>query len=76
MWVKPVRVERRKGMPLELTIRNQTDRFNLAIDRISRFRVAGAGVREALVNERIACLQHAYEFKHRPARLTDWKWPV
>ena len=51
--------------PLELAIRNQTDRFSLAIDaidRMPRFRVTGAGVREALINQRIACKQHAYEF--------------
>ena len=44
--------------PLELAIRNQTDRFSLAIDaidRMPRFRVTGASVREALVNQQIAC---------------------
>ena len=43
--------------PLELAIRNQTDRFSLAIDaidRMPRFRVTGASVREALVNQQIA----------------------
>ncbi len=38
--------------PLELAIRNQTDRFSLAIDaidRIPRFRETGSGVREALL---------------------------
>jgi len=51
--------------PLELAIRNQTDRFSLAIDaidRMSRFRITGSGVREALRNEQIACENHAYEF--------------
>ena len=46
-----------------------------AIDRMVRFRVTGSGVREALVNERIACLQHAYEFGIDRPDLTDWKWP-
>ena len=44
--------------PLELAIRNQTDRFSLAIDaidRMPRFRVTGSGVREALLNQQIAC---------------------
>jgi xylulose-5-phosphate/fructose-6-phosphate phosphoketolase len=65
--------------PLELAIRNQTDRFSLAIDaidRMPRFRVTGANVREALVNERIACLQHAHEFGIDRPDLTDWKWPL
>jgi xylulose-5-phosphate/fructose-6-phosphate phosphoketolase len=64
--------------PLELAICNQTDRFSLAIDaidRMPRFRVTGAGVREALINQRIACKQHAYEFGIDPAEITDWKWP-
>ena len=50
--------------PLELAIRNQTDRFSLAIDaidRMPRFRVTGAGAREALRNQQIACQNHAYE---------------
>ena len=41
-----------------------------------RFRVTGANVREALVNERIACLQHANEFGIDRPDLTDWKWPL
>jgi xylulose-5-phosphate/fructose-6-phosphate phosphoketolase len=64
--------------PLELAICNQTDRFSLAIDaidRMPRFHVTGADVREALINQRIACKQHAYEFGIDPPELTDWKWP-
>jgi xylulose-5-phosphate/fructose-6-phosphate phosphoketolase len=65
--------------PLELAIRNHTDRFSLAIDaidRMPRFRVTGANVRETLVNERIACLQHAHEFGIDRPDLTEWKWPL
>ncbi len=64
--------------PLELAICNQTDRFSLAIDaidRMPRFHVTGAGVREALLNQQIACKQHAYEFGIDPPEITDWKWP-
>jgi xylulose-5-phosphate/fructose-6-phosphate phosphoketolase len=64
--------------PLELAICNQTDRFSLAvdaIDRMPRFHVTGAGVREALINQQIACRQHAYEFGIDPPEITDWKWP-
>ena len=42
--------------PLELAIQNQTDRSGLAIDsidRMPRFQVKGAGVREALLNHQI-----------------------
>ena len=51
--------------PLELAIRNQTDRFSLAIDaidRMPRFRVKGASAREALLNQQIKCKEYAHEF--------------
>jgi xylulose-5-phosphate/fructose-6-phosphate phosphoketolase len=64
--------------PLELAIRNQTDRFSLAIDAIDRApRIGGQGahVREALLDQQIACKEHAYEFGIDPSEITDWKWP-
>ena len=64
--------------PLELAIRNQTDRFSLAIDaidRIPRFRVTGASVRETLVNQQIPCQEYAYQFGVDRPDITDWKWP-
>ncbi len=64
--------------PLELAIRNQTDRFSLAIDaidRIPRFRETGSSVREALLDEQIACMNHAYEYGVDREDITDWKWP-
>ena len=64
--------------PLELAIRNQTDRFSLAIDaidRIRRLRVRASGAREALLNEQIACKAHALEFGIDRPDITDWTWP-
>jgi xylulose-5-phosphate/fructose-6-phosphate phosphoketolase len=64
--------------PLELAISNQTDRFSLAIDaidRMPRFQVTGAGARETLMNQRIACKLHAHQFGIDPREITDWKWP-
>jgi xylulose-5-phosphate/fructose-6-phosphate phosphoketolase len=64
--------------PLELAIRNQTDRFSLAIDaidRMPRFRVTGAATREALLDRQIACQQHAYRFGVDPQEEADWEWP-
>jgi xylulose-5-phosphate/fructose-6-phosphate phosphoketolase len=64
--------------PLELAIRNDTDRFSLAIDaidRVPRFRETGSGIREALLNEQIACKNHAWEFGVDRQDITDWKWP-
>ena len=64
--------------PLELAILNQTDRFSLAIDaidRIPRFCETGSSLREALLDQQIACLHHAYEFGVDRPEITDWKWP-
>jgi xylulose-5-phosphate/fructose-6-phosphate phosphoketolase len=64
--------------PLELAIRNETDRFSLAmdaIDRIPRVRVSAAGLRDELANQRIACEQHAYRFGIDRPDITAWKWP-
>jgi xylulose-5-phosphate/fructose-6-phosphate phosphoketolase len=64
--------------PLELAIQNQTDRFSLAIDaidRMPRFQVTGAGVREAFLNQQIAAKSHAHEFGVDPQDITNWQWP-
>jgi xylulose-5-phosphate/fructose-6-phosphate phosphoketolase len=64
--------------PLELAIQNQTDRFSLAIDaidRMPRFQVKGAGVREALLNHQIEAKSHAHEFGIDPQEITNWQWP-
>ena len=64
--------------PLELAILNQTDRFSLAIDaidRMPRFQVTGASVREALLNSQIAAKSHAYEFGIDLQDITNWQWP-
>jgi xylulose-5-phosphate/fructose-6-phosphate phosphoketolase len=64
--------------PLELAIRNQADRFSLAIDaidRIPRFRVTGSSVRDALRNQQIACENYACEYGLDRPEVTDWKWP-
>jgi xylulose-5-phosphate/fructose-6-phosphate phosphoketolase len=64
--------------PLELAILNQTDRFSLAIDaidRIPRFADTGSSLREALLNQQIACLHHAYEFGVDQPDIAGWEWP-
>ena len=64
--------------PLELAIRNQTDRFSLAIDaidRMPRFRTTGAAAREALLDRQIACQQYAYRFGIDRPEESEWRWP-
>jgi len=63
--------------PLELAIRNQTDRFSLvmdAIDRVPGFRVTGSSVREAMLNQQIACKNHAWEFGVDDPEISNWQW--
>ncbi|KAA8575325.1 hypothetical protein EYC84_004498 [Monilinia fructicola] len=50
--------------PLELAIRNQTDRYSLAIDaidRVARLGNTAAGVREKLLNMQIKARSDAFE---------------
>jgi len=64
--------------PLELAIRNQTDRYSLAmdaIDRIPALHNKGSGVREKLLNMQIAAKAEAYENGIDPIFIRDWRWP-
>ncbi len=64
--------------PLELAMRNQIDRFNLAIDVIDRVRklqVAGSHVREWLKNQIIENSNYAYAEGIDKLEIREWKWP-
>jgi xylulose-5-phosphate/fructose-6-phosphate phosphoketolase len=64
--------------PLELAIRNQTDRYSLAmdaIDRIPTLHNKGSGVREKLMDMQIAAKAEAYENGIDPVFIRDWRWP-
>lgn len=64
--------------PLELAIRNQTDRFSLAIDAIDRMphlHNRGAAARQSLLNSQIAARNEAFENGIDPAIWTNWTWP-
>ncbi|RAL68008.1 hypothetical protein DID88_008732 [Monilinia fructigena] len=64
--------------PLELAIRNQTDRYSLAIDAIDRVERLGntaAGVREKLLNMQIKARSDAFENGIDPLFIREWKWP-
>lgn len=63
--------------PLELAIRNKTDRFSLAIDAIDR--VPGLGnkgshAREKCLDRRIAAANYAYHEGLDPDEITNWTW--
>jgi xylulose-5-phosphate/fructose-6-phosphate phosphoketolase len=64
---------------LELAIRNEADRFSLAILALDNMSGSlgnrGAGAREKLVNERIRVKDYALETGLDLQQFTDWTWP-
>ncbi|KAI2471589.1 D-xylulose 5-phosphate/D-fructose 6-phosphate phosphoketolase [Annulohypoxylon bovei var. microspora] len=64
--------------PLELAIRNQTDRFSLAIDAIDRMPQLGnrgATARDALKSQQVAASNYSFEYGVDPEFLSNWSWP-
>ncbi|TYJ52747.1 hypothetical protein B9479_006645 [Cryptococcus floricola] len=64
--------------PLELAIRNQTDRYSLAIDAIDRLPILknkGSVAREKLLGAQIKAKEWAYEHGIDPEEVRGWKWP-
>ena len=64
--------------PFELAIRNETDRYSLAIDvidRVPRLKVAGAHAKDKFKNEQIASRLYAYENGIDKPEIVKWKWP-
>jgi xylulose-5-phosphate/fructose-6-phosphate phosphoketolase len=64
--------------PFELAIRNQIDRFSIAIDaidRVPKLEVAGAHAKDKFKNEQITCRSYAYENGIDRPDIVHWKWP-
>jgi xylulose-5-phosphate/fructose-6-phosphate phosphoketolase len=64
--------------PLELTIENQIDRFNLAIDAINRvpkLKLTGAHVKEWLKDQIIEHVNYAHEHGIDKPEMVNWQWP-
>ncbi|KAI7169428.1 hypothetical protein KC352_g25230, partial [Hortaea werneckii] len=65
--------------PLELAIRNETDRFSLAIAAIDNLKDVlgnkGAGAREKFADMMIRAKNYAYEIGMDPDEFEGWKWP-
>jgi xylulose-5-phosphate/fructose-6-phosphate phosphoketolase len=65
--------------PLELAIRNQVDRFNLAIDvidRVPKLRDLGAHLKDRLKGQIIESINYAYTEGVDKPEIRDWKWPL
>ncbi len=64
--------------PLDLAIRNQIDRFSLAIDVIDRvpaLQATGAHAKENLRNMQIECQSYAYKYGIDKPEIDQWTWP-
>ena len=65
--------------PVELAIKNEVDRFSLAIDAIDRtpkLQRIGAHAKEHFRNRQIECLIYAHEHGVDRADVSGWKWPT
>ncbi|GFF83431.1 probable phosphoketolase 1 [Aspergillus udagawae] len=63
--------------PFELAVRNQTDRYSLAIDAIDRIPSLGntaSGVRERLINLQLAAMNKAFDDGIDPDYIRNWSW--
>jgi xylulose-5-phosphate/fructose-6-phosphate phosphoketolase len=64
--------------PLDLAIKNQIDRFTIAmdvIDRVPSLQGAGGQAKELLRNRQIACQNYAYEYGTDMPEIEQWTWP-
>ena len=65
--------------PLELAIRNQVDRYNLAIDvidRVPKLQGPGAQLKEWLKGQIIESINYAYTEGLDKPEIRNWKWPT
>jgi xylulose-5-phosphate/fructose-6-phosphate phosphoketolase len=65
--------------PLELAIRNQVDRFNLAIDvidRVPKLQGPGAQLKEWLKGQIIESLNYAHAEGIDKPEIRNWRWPA
>ena len=64
--------------PLDLAIRNQIDRFTIAmdaIDRVPALRASGAHAKEKLRFMQLECQAYAYENGIDKPEMDGWTWP-
>ena len=64
--------------PFELAMRNQVDRFSLAIDaidRVPKLQTSGAHVKEWLKDQICEHINYAFEHGIDKLEIRDWKWP-
>jgi xylulose-5-phosphate/fructose-6-phosphate phosphoketolase len=65
--------------PLDLAIRNQVDRFTIAmdvIDRVPALRATGTHAKEKLRVLQLECQAYAYEHGIDKPEMDGWTWPA
>ena len=63
--------------PFDMVMRNDLDRFHLAMDVIDRVPGLGshaASLRQHLEDERLRARAYTREFGEDPAEISDWRW--
>ncbi|MGZ9277174.1 MAG: phosphoketolase family protein [Candidatus Limnocylindrales bacterium] len=64
--------------PFDMVMRNDLDRFHLAmdvIDRVPGLRSRAAALRQQFSDERLRSRAYAQEYGEDPADIRDWTWP-
>jgi xylulose-5-phosphate/fructose-6-phosphate phosphoketolase len=64
--------------PFDMVMRNDLDRFHLAIDvidRVPRLATTAASERQDLVDERLRARAYAREHGEDPPEIREWTWP-
>ena len=65
--------------PFDMVMLNDMDRYRLVIDVIDRvpgLAVAGAGLRQQMVDARLRARTHTRQHGEDPPEIRDWTWPV
>ena len=65
--------------PFDMVMLNDVDRYHLVIDVIDRvpgLAIAAAGLRQQMVDARLAARQHTREHGEDPAEIVGWTWPT
>jgi xylulose-5-phosphate/fructose-6-phosphate phosphoketolase len=78
MHVRGYKEQGNINTPFELAIKNEIDRFSLAIDaikRVPKLQRIGAHALERFRNMQISCENYAYEHGIDKPEIAGWKWP-
>src|ERR1035441_7851230 len=79
MHVRGYNEEGTTTTPFDMVMLNDMDRYRLVIDVIDRvpgLAVAGAGLRQQMVDARLRARTHTRQHGEDPPEIRDWTWPA